>query len=234
MPAETNKPFGSDRRVSVKAEYAAMLQPFASTEKHRYCLNGIYVAPHPDGGVLMVATNGHIMGVIRDKEGESNGPWICRIPRDVARAVNVQRRSKKRVAEIADRLLFTGTTAYVVNASFDIEAGDMSEIGPYHLIAAHAPPIDGTFPDYHKVLPTEIADGGCVALARHVLEPFLKIAAMRMATGVDIHASGRTDPCVIFVPNTPEFFGVAMPFRSGVEAIIPQWIASDPVPNAAE
>lgn len=71
------------REVRVRAKHFAAAYVFASTEETRYYLNGVLVEPHPDGGVLLVATDGHRMVAIKDDEGETNGTWICAAPSEI-------------------------------------------------------------------------------------------------------------------------------------------------------
>lgn len=55
----------------VNPKYFAAVNCFAAKHDVRYYLNGVRIEPHPTQGVVMVATNGHIMAVMHDPEG-----WI--------------------------------------------------------------------------------------------------------------------------------------------------------------
>lgn len=45
----------------------------------RYYLNGLYVEPRPEGGVVIVGTDGHRLCAVIDKDGEASGPVILRV-----------------------------------------------------------------------------------------------------------------------------------------------------------
>lgn len=51
------------RNIKVSAKYVAMIAPFISKEATRYHLGGIHIMPHPKGGVLMTATDGHTLAI---------------------------------------------------------------------------------------------------------------------------------------------------------------------------
>ncbi|RCK40460.1 hypothetical protein [Thalassospira xiamenensis] len=62
-----------NRRITVSAKHFYAAWQFVSTEKTRYYLNGVYIEPHKDGGVLLIATDGHSMAVIRDATARFEG-----------------------------------------------------------------------------------------------------------------------------------------------------------------
>lgn len=47
-------------------------------------LNALHIEPHPQGGVLAVATDGHILGAVHDPAGQTNGKWCCPVPEEMA------------------------------------------------------------------------------------------------------------------------------------------------------
>ena len=57
------------------------------TEETRYYLTGVYVEPHPDGGALMVGTEGRAMLVAHDPDGVAPAPTIVKLtlPEEPAR-----------------------------------------------------------------------------------------------------------------------------------------------------
>ena len=150
------------RHVRVRAKHFAAAYLFASTEETRYYLNGVLVEPHPDGGVLLVATDGHRMVAIRDEEGETNGSWICAAPREI---MALCRKRAKQFGSAPGHIHFVDTSAFVTAVSFcpdrdkNQEWGDPTKIDKHHLGIAYAPAIDGTYPNWRVVFrmsePTE-------------------------------------------------------------------------------
>lgn len=150
------------RLVSFKSEYAAMLVPFVSTEGPRYYLSGLGVFPHKDKGVLLVATDGHRMGIIHDEAGKTNGDWICPITPAMVRAMIPDMRSAfdedtgeykyddRGNDQVPVSLHFVGDVAYLLNADADLKK--LGDIGKHHVCVAFTPAIDGKFPDWRRAI----------------------------------------------------------------------------------
>lgn len=60
----------------VNPKYFAAINLFAAENDVRYYLCGVYIEPHPEKGAVIVATNGHIIGIIHDPEGFCAKPII--------------------------------------------------------------------------------------------------------------------------------------------------------------
>lgn len=56
--------------VIINAQYYKEAMAFVPTSQSRYALNCIHIEPHPEKGVLIVATDGHRLGIFRDINGE--------------------------------------------------------------------------------------------------------------------------------------------------------------------
>lgn len=233
MTLKPSKPFGQERRVSVQAKYIAMLAPFVSTDVCRFYLNAIYIAPL-DEGVVMVATDGHRMGIVRDKTGTADKPWICPVPRLIAAACMPKRNKGK---DNAPQLChFVGSVAYVTNRVW--EGANPDIIGENHLAIAASSAIDGTYPQWQKVVPkeTELDRKGKELLP---LIPFNFNAAylatyqtVAKAAGVDkamvsIVVRDKASPALVFVSGIPEFIGIILPVRIDVPADLPEWLKLD-------
>ncbi len=68
--------------LSFSGRGLSFLAHFMATKDIRYYLKGVYVRPmtaDEGGGVLAAATNGHILGMWRDHDGECGRPAILRI-----------------------------------------------------------------------------------------------------------------------------------------------------------
>ena len=46
----------------------------------RFNIHGVLIEPHPAGGVLLIATDGHVMGVLYDRTGHATGPMTVQLP----------------------------------------------------------------------------------------------------------------------------------------------------------
>ena len=195
--------FGDDRRVRFQARHAVTLAPFASKENNRYYLTGIYVEPFKDG-VLLVATDGHRLGLVYDKTGESNGKWICPIPKILRDACE---------ADDSGEVHLIGPAGYVTDWPLD-DDDDPTKIGEHHLAAAFAPAIEGNFPDFRRVLPREIPTEP-VSFSRRYLNDF-------GAASLQIFPGDRDGPTYILRHRDPEFVGVLMPVKTDHDST-PTW-----------
>lgn len=212
--------FGDDRRVRFQSKYALALMGFVCRENFRYYLNGIHCEPHPTApGVLLVATDGHMLAVIHDETGETNGDWICHFPARLAAACKVK--AGKHGFGAAD-VHFIGRVGYVTTTEFRPQDGepwnDPAAIGEMHLATEYTPPIDGTFPDWRKVWP-DIEETGARSLAFNstLLKAFTD-AAKVLSHGdacVTLVPGKEALPSVVRISSAPEFGGLIMPIRDG-------------------
>lgn len=134
--------------VSSKALRAAAL--FMAKKDVRYYLKGVFIQPHISGkGVMVVATNGHVMMAVYDPTGYSNGEWICELPPTLLAAA---KRCKPVLAHNAKNVLFSGHWAGVIERElYDPEQyGELIRYGLLHFEAARV--IDGTFPSYLRII----------------------------------------------------------------------------------
>ncbi|MHC8493397.1 hypothetical protein ACTU44_11890 [Thalassospira sp. SM2505] len=230
---ETNP---AERRISVCAKRFYAAWQFISTEETRYYLNGVFIEPHPDGGVLMVATDGHVLAAIRDRNAriEGDGGWICPIPKQ--QFITALKRKD------AGTLHFVGNTAYLIDAIIGIEACedgfDPTKITEFHRAIAYAPPIDGTFPDWRKVIPHDAIDKTSrFAVNGKHFDRFTKAIATLAESGVAaLNISTPPDdqsPVMITSGATRDFFGLVMPMRDYSEggATAYEWL-NLPAPEA--
>ncbi|WP_339774276.1 hypothetical protein [uncultured Thalassospira sp.] len=138
------------RRITVQAKYFLAAWQFTSTDDTRYYLGGVHIEPHPDGGALLVATNGHILCAIHDEtakigDGES---WICFAPQSIRTALNKRD---------AGHLHFVGNSAYVTTQDWTKRQGATGQspdiLTEHHIAVSWAPPIDATYPQWRAALP---------------------------------------------------------------------------------
>lgn len=74
-------------KIKFSGKGIAFLSHYMATNDIRYYLNGIYLAPMPDGpGVIGAATNGHALGMWRDPSGEIDRPAILTISKGLVTA----------------------------------------------------------------------------------------------------------------------------------------------------
>lgn len=228
----------ADRRISVSAQKAALILPFVSTDNIRYYLGGLFIEPHPKGGVLMVATDGRRLAAIHDPDGEADGGWICPVPKVLAAAC--RRQNKKYPKDNAGMLHFIGDAGYVTAANFPPESvgTDMAaRLGPLHLASAWAPPIDGRYPDWRRVVPAwplEQDFSEPIGFSGKLLSAFsvaAKAAGYSNAATV-FYPPGKQGAMIVRLPHVPDFLGLLMPMAVYEDTFepdgLPGWLIEGP------
>lgn len=203
-------------KLSIKAAYIGACLPAVSTESTRYYLNGVHIAPAPNGeGVICVATDGHRMIFARDPDATFEGePEILSIPKD---AVKYLKDTKSR----SPRLEITGKNAVIVGGE---NACDET------LYQWQAQFIDGTFPDWRRVIPRVANDQrGWGNYNAAYLGDFCKVFAAfgeggRNGNSLGVFAQDEQSPAIVKFGLVQDVFAVLMPMRGDTNASTPSWI----------
>ena len=103
----------------------------------RYYLNGIYFEPIEDGGVRAVATDGHRMIVVTDKNGECEAPIIIDFEKTA-----VTKMKAKGAGVVAVSRVDEDTVIAKIHGNTD------------HVSSVNI--VSGTFPDYRAVIKSEL------------------------------------------------------------------------------
>lgn len=120
-------------RLSFDARLLSAVAHFRAKNDIRYYLNGVYWMPHPKGGAMLAATNGHQLGIAYDPEGHCDRAQINRLSDRLL--VVAKQKKTKRVILVGERLVCIDEEC----AELHIEPGSRE--------------IEGKFPDLGKVLP---------------------------------------------------------------------------------
>jgi hypothetical protein len=200
--------------LSIRALRAVLVA--VSTEETRYYLNGINLEFTPNG-IVMAATDGHRMIVLRQPYGEHAATAAHAsviVPRDLVAKLKVKLRTlDETTLTIADdgKLLFE-------------HAGEM--FGGARM--------DGTFPDYRRVVPQDL-DGKPAQYNPQYLADFAK--ARQELTGQKADRDGKSSPIVRYNGESPavvdfawdtgfQAFGVIMPLRTTDRTLYYTWASA--------
>ena len=183
-------------KATVNAEMFRRCALAQSSEATRYYLRGVKLERHPSGeGVLMIATDGHILACFYDRDGTIEGEAIVALPKHVMAACKGS----------AHSLTLDGDTAEI----FDKRGAAQFAKGVV---------VDGTFPDWRRIIPKPGPDAGCAGQFDHVLLSRLgAILSDGKLEVLSISGDGASDPHIVRGTN-PNGFGVAMPLRLQVHA----------------
>ena len=189
--------------ITVNYRYFLAANVFASTEETRYYLNGVLIEPCDQGGVLLVATDGHRMCVIHDEHGTCDEPAI------VSRLLP---KAKLRKSQDAT-LMIDKDSAKMISSDGQDLAGFIGN----HLV-------DGTFPDWRRVWPQETESADFSVNAAYVGD-FAKIAKILEVPPIVSMQGGDNGNAIWVSLGVPYFHGIVMPVRDRNEHTLPDWIA---------
>lgn len=141
-PTQSNsKPAGriSHDRLCLSAMRVAVVAPFMAKQDPRHYLNGINVRPHPEGGAVICATNGTIMGAVHDKFAVCDQEVTLQLHPSIVIACRAHHSDRRQLVMFKGRLAVTEGDQEIC-----IQPGD--------------PVITGdAFPRYERVIPSEAA-----------------------------------------------------------------------------
>lgn len=175
----------------------------AATQDTRYYLKGVHIEPHPKKtGVILTAMNGHVLiSAYHDTGfGEPFAPVI--VPSTLIKRVKAVRK--------ISYLTMTLTPAEV----------SISYAGATYA----APPVDGTYPDWRRVVPRN-CDGKPSQYDSKSLAVMLKAKGLLSDANTHALVSYNGGGPALVDLGTDEAFGVIMPLRLQPErSTPPAWI----------
>ncbi|CAN7739650.1 hypothetical protein [Duganella sp. LjRoot269] len=215
----------SHDKLRVSAKLVALVTPFMATSDIRYYLNGISIRPHPAGGAVICATNGHVLGAVHDRSAICEHDVILTITPATVAAL------KARINNGRELVLRHGRVAVME--------------GPTEIaLQPGNPVVEGIFPAYQKVIPP--AERLVPGLAGHYNTAY--IALVDVAAKIACPKAGPSRSATFFSvdgkPDTsavarlaaePDFIAVLMPQRAAdaVDDALPLWVAAARVKQAA-
>lgn len=212
----TDKP-----QIQVAASLFRAASEFQSKEEVRYYINGVYVQPHPDGGAVMVGTDGHRMLVAHDKEGVCTKPAIVQL--EAAAYQPLGKDPELKLCVGADGIATCGHYRSVKNTF-----------------------IDGTFPDWARVVKPVVELAKKRFHGKPQFEPASfnakYISGIRKVTkalgeegvAVRIVTFASAEPALLLIPSRSDVFGVLMPMLAECDPAVPAFMRSILEPKPAK
>lgn len=215
--------------IKVDAGLFRIVHTAVSTEETRYYLNGVHFEAHPNGGAVMVATDGHRALVAHDPLAECGQTAIVQLPKHALALC-------KRPKLVGRRELVIDVQNAVATIN-DIKPADTETAEPIaEMVAAcQANVIDGTFPDWRRVVPSPAADessGAAVAFNGAYVKAFGALSAElgkhfdRQSEAMRIMKSDGVSPVVVRWGGYEAIFGVIMPVRDDIRTFLPGFMAA--------
>jgi len=163
-------------KAYISADLFRIAMLFTSTEETRYYLQGVYVEPHPIKGLLLTATDGHRLFNVWDTLGEmvEGESGIVSLSKDMMKACkskNGRTASHKVALYIED-----GKPQLFRVEQFNSEQSprDIVQTGELMSRSNASCLIDGTYPDWRRVVPQNVEASGMPWFDGHYLADFQK------------------------------------------------------------
>jgi hypothetical protein len=216
-----------ERDVTISSKYIPILAGFMAKMDIRYYLNGIYVEPHPEKGVILVATDGHAMVIIHDEQGKTNGSYICALPEKIVAACSPKK--LKDIYKCPQVLQFVGNAGYVMSS----READPRDISRWHIHTSYCEIIDGKFPDWKKSIPRVLHPADRIEVNSVHLNKIT--SAAKVSSGfspVTVFTNGNIDSgaFVLRIDSMPELCAIVMPMRiddrTAIQSPVPEWLKS--------
>ena len=231
-------------KLIIPSKYAEMIQPFTSNEETRYYLQGFNVKPHAQGGVLICATDGHTLGMFHAYHGTvechdtANGD-IWALAKDTVKACKPKRDAFERWLVILPQAESMAHNLSIVLAGDIEEAEVMARRASDPELVLHTAiirPIDGTFPDYDRVIPSDPfgKHTGRPAFNGDYLAKFAKVGKTENTFNAILTVHSPDDKSAAIVQTSrDDFLGVIMPMLSTPWESLPDWYANKSAPPQA-
>lgn len=184
--------------ITVNANLFRIVAMCQSTDPTRFYLAGVYLEPGPGGlGVVMTATNGRVLTTAYDEQGDMDGasPVIIGLPKPTLSACKATSRGESSLA-----IDVTSSSATItLNGTETARAGNVV--------------VDGTFPDWRRVIPT--VKSGALRTT-HFRAPVMKVitdTAAALSSPVTINSDGD-EAALVCYSAAPHVVSVALPASS--------------------
>lgn len=208
------------KETIINARYYIEAGAFVTKESSRYTLNAVRVEPHPDGGAVIIATDGHTMGVFHDRDGKCEEPVTIAYRSEIARLAKAKK----------------GTTRNIqVNGDLDIVQSATGKNPAKPLVRFFDAILTNSsqFPNWRMVLPkaTEAKNrsdfnGNYLARCALAKREFRN-------DGITIFQKD-SETAAIVRTQRDDFIGIVMPMRSGTQTPYPDYIQPLLAPKVEE
>lgn len=190
--------------IKINAKYILAAMPHISSRDSRYYLEGIHFEAGPKG-VICVATDGHSMFAALDTEGTCEGEsQIIPISKELAAACKPARN------DFGDRFIVFENGRW--EAFTPIEGDNGPESSMTYALGLYEP-IDATYPDWRRVIPTGERGTGA-SFNPDLLVKMQKSAKALGALMIKIIEHSGQKPALIEFGDYKSALGVLMPMRN--------------------
>jgi hypothetical protein len=217
--------------IIIQAQYLIDAVPFAGTAGTHYYLKGPAIYACKEGGALIVATDGHRLGVFRDAEALVEGFPGTQDHVIVATVGNKALLAACKAARGDSSLKRWAVIDTVKNRVAVVLAGDAVDAGQVYtnegstlLSLTPAALIDGCFPDWRRVMP-RMGYPDTIHAVPASYNPAYLGAFSKLGTKITVYSEDRENPSLVRVGDRGDFIGFLMPMRNNDGVVtVPSWV----------
>ena len=205
--------------IRFQGKYLRTLVQFQAQSDIRYHLNGILVEPHPQGGVMLVATNGHMLAAIRDTQGTCSERTVFNPDKG---AISAAIKRNKLGTPWVDVNPYTNRLS--VRARSAMRAGGMQEVEIY--AQGGSAVIEGAsqyFPEWRNIIPdfSTLKPGAADVLQGNYLRRIIDAhpGNINGSRPVKLWQAEKNGVVIVQFDGSPETMAVIMPMRDELPEI---------------
>ena len=213
-------------KIQFSGKGIAFLNHYKAKQDIRYYLNGVYIRPLPaeaGGGVLGVATNGHVLAMWHDQDGHADRAAILKISRELATACG------KRYRLDGDPMLVLRDNRLmcVVGENEVYVQPNEAQGKPLKATEGIKPwEIMGNFPDVGRVIPDLWAEKGPTNAINPdymgLVSKSMKSTSDRLVKAITLRQAHENGAVLVFCNEIPQATVIVMPIQGDVP--IPDWL----------
>lgn len=202
--------------AKVNPKYFAAISTFAALKDVRYYLKGVHIERHPEKGVLMVGTNGHVLSVIHDPEGWIEEGRDSLIVGDITKPLISACLRKNNKSHLPLKGLYVAENFSIVSCCDDPEP-----FGAATDATIRTSIVDGVFPNWRRAADVKISPVQRFPILNgKYISMYAKAADIltdnKFGCALDFRTSSADDKVIVRIPHHEVldlFFGMIMPLR---------------------
>lgn len=198
----------SMKETIINAKYYIEAGAFTCKGLSRYVLSAVRIEPHPKGGAVIVATDGHTMGIFHDADGKCDEAVTVSYRPEIARLAKARKGIKR-----------------IMRVNGEVDLLDRGKDDKLLVRFFGAIEINANFPDWQRVLPKESEAKNLADFNGEFLHRCATAKKEFRSEGITIFQKDRETQAIIR-NQRPDFVGIVMPIRGGQTEPYPTYLQS--------
>lgn len=194
------------KETIINAKYYIEAGAFTCKELSRYVLSAVRIEPHPKGGAVIIATDGHTMGIFHDIEGKCDEGVTVSYRPEIARLAKAKKGIKR-----------------IMRVNGEVDLLDRGKEDKLLVRFFGAIETNAKFPDWKMVLPKEADAKNLADFNGEYLHRCAIAKKEFRSDSITIFQKDRESQAVIR-NQRPDFVGIVMPMKGGQTEPYPSYL----------